>query len=531
MVFLLLFLILFEIIIGDDPLIWPLPQHYSLNSCLFPVSNNFTFNVVNQNINNDILIEGINRYKSLIFPRIPDLSPKNSAQLLVIDIELENPMNTELNIDTNETYSLNIPFVKGEYISGKIYGNNVFGVLKGLETFSQLIVYNYTLGYYVLKYCNVAINDYPRFKHRGIMLDTSRHFISVNIIKELLDSMEYNKFNVFHWHITDAESFPYLSFMYPLFTLYGAYSQNEIYSHNDIKNIVNYAKYRGIRTIIEFDTPGHTGSWCKGFPYPTICPNKTCVQHYEDTNPNDIALDPSTDDTYNIIDGIFSEIFNPNNILINDNYIHLGADEVVYRCWEETPSITAWMNQMGFTNYDQVYEYFVLRVINMTNTKYGKNVILWNDAYNTFGSSLNKDITTIQVWKNVSVLANVVQDGFNAILSNSNAWYLIYTSITWEQMYLNEPYTYIHNTNQQKLVLGGEGCQWTEYSDNSDILSIIWPRGSAIAERLWSNINVNNITKALPRLQYFRCLMNIRGISAGIVNTQTAGSPPANPQS
>lgn len=347
------------LIYSSQPYIWSLPQEYTLDPCSLPVSPNFTFTITNQNINNDILTSGITRYQSLIFSHIPDSIPTTTNQLTSLIIKLQQPNNTTLNSNTNESYILSIPSSNSnQQINAQLSAENVFGILKGLETFSQIITYNYTNGYYITKYCNAYINDKPRFNHRGIMLDTARHFISINIIKSLLNGMEYNKLNIFHWHMTDAESFPFLSKSSPKLTLNGAYSMNEIYSHNDIKYIINYAKYRGIRTIIEFDTPGHTGSWCKYFGYPNICPDQNCVEYEQEKNPNNIALDPTTNDTYNIIDGILNEITQLN---YEEEYIHIGADEVVYYCWQQTPSINQWMTQNNITTYDQLYEYFVLR--------------------------------------------------------------------------------------------------------------------------------------------------------------------------
>ena len=98
-------------------------------------------------------------------------------------------------------------------------------------------------------------------------------------------------------------------------------------------------------------------------------------------------------------------------------------------------------------------------------------------------------------------------------------------------MFINEPLQYVGDENNAYLVMGGEGCQWTELSDSDDIQRIVWPRASAIAERLWGPQNINDAKSELPMLQYFQCLMNDRGISAGLVNNLKAGQPPTNPDS
>ena len=99
------------------------------------------------------------------------------------------------------------------------------------------------------------------------MLDSSRHFLSMKVLLDHLDLLEINKFNVFHWHLSDDESFPYQSTTYPNMSLYGAYDPiTHVYTPDNVKQIIEEARLRGIRVIPEFDTPGHTKSWELGQP-------------------------------------------------------------------------------------------------------------------------------------------------------------------------------------------------------------------------------------------------------------------------
>lgn len=102
------------------------------------------------------------------------------------------------------------------------------------------------------------IYDEPRFKYRGLLLDSARHFISKAKILQLLEGMAYNKLNAFHWHMTDDSAFPYNSSVFPELSGKGAYRPEMTYSSNDIKEIVEFARKRGIRVIPEFDTPGES---------------------------------------------------------------------------------------------------------------------------------------------------------------------------------------------------------------------------------------------------------------------------------
>lgn len=113
-----------------------------------------------------------------------------------------------------------------------------------------------------------TIIDKPILPHRGLLLDTSRHYIEISDILLTLDAMSYNKLNVFHWHITDDNSFPYQSTTFPELSEKGAWHPSMIYTVDNVKEIIEYARLRGIRVIPEFDTPGHVQSW--GFSHPEL---------------------------------------------------------------------------------------------------------------------------------------------------------------------------------------------------------------------------------------------------------------------
>lgn len=165
-------------------------------------------------------------------------------------------------------------------IEARITANTFFGARHGLSTLQQLIWYDDEDE--VLKIISTAnIVDCPKFtwvdvetfslrqlhlgvnyfySYRGLMLDTSRHFFSVDAIKRTLVGMSHSKLNRFHWHLTDSQSFPFVSKYYPELAKYGAYSSSEIYTHDDVKDIVNFAQVRGIQIIPEIDAPAHAGN-------------------------------------------------------------------------------------------------------------------------------------------------------------------------------------------------------------------------------------------------------------------------------
>lgn len=156
--------------------------------------------------------------------------------------------------------------------SATITATTYFGARNGLETLSQLIVFD-DLRDKLQIIQDAYIEDKPVYPYRGILLDTSRNFISVDVIKKTIEAMSMSKLNTFHWHITDSHSFPYEVKNYPLFSKYGSYGKDKVYTKEDIKDITRYALLRGVRVLPEFDAPAHVGEgwqWVNNFiPNPT----------------------------------------------------------------------------------------------------------------------------------------------------------------------------------------------------------------------------------------------------------------------
>ncbi|KAK6048235.1 glycosyl hydrolase family 20, catalytic domain protein, partial [Cooperia oncophora] len=203
--------------------------------------------------------------------------------------------------------------------------NEVWGALRGLETFSQLIFQPKKNQYRIR---TASIRDKPRFPHRGTLIDTGRHFLSLSIILQHLDVMSQNKMNVLHWHIVDSESFPYTSVKFPNMSLKGAYTQAHIYSIADIKKVMDYARLRGIRVIPEFDTPGHSGSW--GTSIPNLLSQCYNSEKKIDQLPN--IMDPTLPANFKFLSEFFSEALS----LFGDKFMHFGGDEVeedMHKCW------------------------------------------------------------------------------------------------------------------------------------------------------------------------------------------------------
>eukprot|EP00435_Cladocopium_sp_Y103_P021240 s3009_g5.t1 len=360
-----------------------------------------------------------------------------------------------------------------------IAAKTVWGALHGLETMSQLVDFNFTTGQYSVSGVPLHIEDEPRFPHRGLLIDSGRHFEPVVHVKALLDSMSYAKMNVLHWHLTEDQSFPIASRVHPELAAKGAYSDFEQYTWQDIVNVVKHARLRGIRVIPEFDMPGHTSAWRTPYGAPQtgwFHEDHFCVSidtmrlgfppvqmHRESMSLPDWeracfcrAFDPAKNETFDFLQAILKDWAK----IFPDLFLHLGSDEVPSGCWNNSKDL-AWMKTMGFANTSEVFNYFVNRMAAIS-TKLGRQTIFWDEA---FLSAKPPQDAVIQNWHDASLMQKIVDAGYRAIFSSNggytHGWYLDGLAATWDNMYVLEPLTNI-SADKEKLVLGGEGCMWGE---------------------------------------------------------------------
>eukprot|EP00055_Hartaetosiga_balthica_P011792 m.55030 g.55030 ORF g.55030 m.55030 type:complete len:635 (+) comp7735_c0_seq5:74-1978(+) len=493
------------------PPIWPLPREYTNGSSTIMVdASTFKFS----GPSSTDLSNAFSRYTSLMFSHKQKQSPSSGA-ITSAQVSVGN-VSVPLQWGVSENYTLTIPS-DGSAIS--ISADTVYGAYHAMETLSQLISFDFDLQMYVIHGAPWNIDDSPRFSHREVLIDSSRHFEPVESLKEVVDSLTYAKINVIHWHLVDEQSFPFISPTYPKLAKYGAWTPGERYTVSDVADVVEYARQRGVRVYVEIDTPGHAGCWCNG--HPEICPSPNCT----------MPLNPATEATFTLLSGLFKDVTGGarGQGLFPDNMMHLGGDEVNTKCWTETPSIVQWMEEHNFTA-DQTYEYFVNRTQAIAHS-YERDVIGWEEIWNHFGTTLDKS-TIIHQWLPGSSAAQQATDaGYRALWSTDGVWYLDGLGVTWETMYAQEPCTGIADKNCGTLLLGGGGCMWGETVDTSDIQQTIWPRLGAIAERLWSPRGYTDINNARPRFESFRCLLNKRGVAAAPSNNAEAREAPSGPGS
>ncbi|KAJ2215333.1 Glucosamine-6-phosphate isomerase (Glucosamine-6-phosphate deaminase) (GNPDA) (GlcN6P deaminase) [Coemansia sp. RSA 487] len=507
--------------------LWPLPAKYDGGSGITAVGSS---KISLGYTTSQILSDAVTRYNSIIANekftppadyKVTEAPPTNGTMSgLLVTVKSSDDT---LNLDTDESYTLNVP-VNGQ---ATLQSETVYGALRGLETYSQLIL-TYG-GKKVVRETPVHIEDSPVLHHRGLMLDTSRNYYPLDAIKRTLDAMSYNKVNVFHWHIVDAQSWPVESKKHPELQAKGAYGPDMQYSYTDVQQIIQYGKARGIRIIPEFDMPGHSFIVYESHPDIVSCPN---VQPGWDK----LAAEPPSGQL-NIAKPAAIEfaktIIDEYAALFTDDMFHLGGDEVNRPCWDNDPDVQNYLKTHPNATVESLLADFYTDVHSEV-ARVNKTALSWEETL--FHSEyVPPKSTIIQTWIDEQSIPNTVAKGYRSIASPASSYYLDcghgawlsnfdgnswcdpYKS--WIHIYNFDPWANITDSAQKKLIVGAEVALWSEQSDETSIDNYLWPRTSAMAETSWagktnSDGHVRTTTEVAQRLHDQRFRMVGRGIKA-----------------
>jgi hexosaminidase len=456
----------------------PIPASLQLQPGRLPITSGFTVAV--KNFADDRLRSGIARMVRRLEGRTvltlaADLSTDEAAATLVVQCERPGEIIPSLN--ENESYSLEINDKQARLVAP-----TVIGALRGLETFLQLLQGDRD-GFFMPA---IRINDQPRFPWRGLLIDVARHYEPMEVLKRNLDAMAAVKLNVFHWHLSEDQGFRVESKKFPKLTILG--SDGLFYTQDQVREIIAYARDRGIRVMPEFDIPGHSTSWLVAYPELGSAPGPYKIER--GAGIFEPALDPTRDQTYKFLDTFLGEMAG----LFPDEYMHIGGDENEGKQWDRNPQIQAFMKEKGIKDNHALQAYFNQRILKILQ-KHRKKMIGWDEILHP---DLPKD-AVIQSWRGPASLADAAKKGYNGILS---AGYYIDLILPAAQHYLADPIPADTSltAEEAKHVLGGEATMWGEWVSPETIDSRIWPRTAAIAERLWSPRNVTDIEDMYRRL-------------------------------
>jgi len=454
----------------------PMPANVQIGTGELRITQSFA--VENAGFRDATLERGVRTFISQLSTQtgmliIPALA-QSSKPTLVIRAEHGSEQVQKLGKD--ESYELTV-----SESGASLTAPNPLGVLHGLQTFLQLV----ETGPNGFSLPVVTIKDQPRFAWRGLLIDVGRHYIPMEVLKRNLDGMAAVKMNVLHVHWSDDQGFRVESKKFP--KLQGMGSDGLYYTQAEIRDLVAYARDRGIRIVPEFDIPAHSLSWFVGYPELASTPGTYKI---DPAGPYTV-MDPTQERTYKFLDKFIGEMAE----LFPDAYFHIGGDEVNGKPWDDNPKIQEFMHSRGIKSNQDLQAYFNQHLEKILS-KHHKIMMGWDEILRP---DLPKSIL-VQSWRGQESLATAAQQGYSGLLS-----FGYYLDLMWpaSRHYAVDPMSGQASAlgpEDKKRILGGEACMWGEWISPENMDSRVWPRTAAIAERLWSPQEVQNTSSMYGRL-------------------------------
>ncbi len=390
------------------------------------------------------------------------------------------------------------------------------GLFYATQTLRQLLTDNR------LPACQIT--DKPRFGHRGLMLDVSRHFMPVSFVKKFIDLMAMHKQNTFHWHLTDDQGWRIEIKKYPKLTqigsqrpetLVGQFYQNYpmqydgkphggFYTQNDIREVVRYAQSRFVTIVPEIEMPGHARAALAAYPELGCEPTKgyTVATHW---GVFDDVFCPS-EKTFTFLQDVLTEVV----ALFPGKYVHIGGDECLKTAWKQSAFCQELMKKNKLRDENELQSYFIRRMEKFLNSK-GRSIIGWDEILEG-GVAPN---ATIMSWRGTAGGIAAAKQKHTVIMTPTDNCYLDYYQgnpateplaiggyLPLDKVYAYEPMPAELTAEQQKYILGVQGNIWTEYMPTPESVEyMVWPRALALAEIGWMPAGPRNFEDFAMRLK------------------------------
>lgn len=424
--------------------------------------------------------------------KVSDIKPKKGNY---IELLLNNK-----NIKGEEAYTINI---NNKNI--KISGLTSTGVFYGVQTLRKS-----------LPICNAInnpialpaaeIKDAPRFKYRGMMLDCSRHFFSIDFIKKFIDLIALHNMNTFHWHLNDDQGWRIEIKKYPKLIEIGSVRTGTVmgrnsdvddsikyggyYTQEQCREIVEYARQRHITVIPEIDMPGHMKAVLASYPNLGCTGGPYKVGHNWGVYYDVLCI--GNEDTFKFVEGVLDEIID----IFPSRYIHIGGDETPTKRWSECSKCEKIMQKEGLP-INKLQAYFTNRIEKYLNSK-GRSIIGWDEILD---GDINKS-ATIMSWRGIEPGEKGAKMGHDVIMSPTSHCYFDYAqtkeqysepltqvhSLDVEQVYSLDPAPKTMSEESKKHILGVQANLWTEYISNPNLATyMLLPRMAALSEVQWTS--------------------------------------------
>ena len=411
-------------------------------------------------------------------------------------------------------------------------------VFYGIQTLLQLLPPDKPTGGIInFEIPQLAIKDYPRFQYRGMHLDVGRHFFDVNFIKKYIDLLAYQKYNTFHWHLTEDQGWRIQIKKYPRLTSVGAFRNGTIIGHypgtgNDdkreggfytqeqIKEVVKYAKDRYITIIPEIEMPGHASAAIAAYPQLSCFPNQS-TEISPKTPWSGSREGKQVQQTW----GVFPDVFCPSEYtfkflenvldevmaLFPSKYIHIGGDECPKTYWKKSAFCQKLIKDKNLKDENGLQSYFIQRIEKYVNSK-GRSIIGWDEILEG-GLAPN---ATVMSWRGEEGGIAAAKDHHNVIMTPGQYCYFDHAQtknsdsltiggfLPLDTVYDYEPIPKELDKSEAHYILGAQGNVWTEYMSNPQKVEyMVLPRMSALSEVVWSpkdSKNWNEFSSELPEM-------------------------------
>ena len=334
------------------------------------------------------------------------------------------------------------------------------------------------------------------FPFRSMHLDVSRHFFSVKIIKEYIDSLSVHNFNYFHWHLTDDQGWRIEIKAFPLLTKLGAWRKERdnsiyggFYTQEEIKEIVDYSAKKNIEIIPEIDFPGHCSAAIAAYPW-LSCVNKT-IDVPSKPGIYSTTLCP-TDTVMHFLKIVFDEVCQ----MFPCKYIHIGGDEVPKKSWRKNQSVKQMMLEENLHTLQEVQNHWMNDIAKYLQKK-GKSVIVWGEVTR---SDFSKDLIVMS-WRGKHAGIKAAKNGNLVIMASRFYCYydypqsrkekrprFFYPYLTNGKVHKFKLYSKRLSKEENMRIIGGAGMMWTEFVvDNEQLWHQFYPRVSTLGKILFNN--------------------------------------------
>ncbi|MGH8153280.1 MAG: family 20 glycosylhydrolase, partial [Rhodanobacteraceae bacterium] len=366
----------------------------------------------------------------------------------------------------------------------------------------------------------VHVDDWPRFRWRGLMLDSARHFQSVADIEKLLDWMSLQKLDMLHWHLSDDQGWRLEIRQYPELTKIGACRKAVgpdialtgspdkpycgFYTDAEVRQIVRYAAERYITVVPEIDVPGHSQAAIAAYPWLGVTGKRPPVA--TEWGIHTWLLRPDAR-TLQFLDAVFDEVMK----LFPSKYIHIGGDEAAKDQWDASPEVQAHMRALGLKNMDQMQGWFTAQVANYL-TGHGRTPVGWDDELLAGGTLPRSEV--MMSWHDPDIALRGIEEGHDVVMATSPTLYLDHYQSdlpdeppgrpaveSLEDVYEYDPVPKDATAAQAAHILGLQANLWTEYMPTfARVQHAVFPRIAALSEVAWSPASTRDWHGFLERM-------------------------------